>query len=101
MDISFLLLIFFQVEGIQDPLLHGHLHQLRQRFLIVLNLDVVAVPEGFQGVDHIGLVVQQNNLTVFYEKDIDDTLNEHLFSLGQIRIQAFRINAQHKGLLSV
>lgn len=67
MDISFLL-IFFQVEGIQDPLLHGHLHQLRQRFLIVLNLDVVAVPESFQGVDHIGLVIQQNNLTVFYEK---------------------------------
>lgn len=100
MDISFLL-IFFQVEGIQDPLLHRHLHQLRQRFLIVLNLDVVAVPESFHGVDHIGLVIQQNNLTVFYEKDVDNTLNEHLFSLGQVRIQAFCINAQHKGLLSV
>ena len=100
MDISFLL-IFFQVEGIQDPLLHRHLHQLRQRFLIVLNLDIVAVPESFQGVDHIGLVVQQNNLTVFYEKDVDNTLNEHLLSLGQVRIQAFRINAQHKGLLSI
>ena len=59
------------------------------------------ITESFQGVDHIGLVIQQNNLTVFYEKDVDNTLNEHLFSLGQVRIQAFCINAQHKGLLSV
>lgn len=95
------LLVFFQIEGIQDPLLHGQLHQLRQCFLIVLDLDAVAVPEGLQGIDHIGLVVQQDDLSVFYKEDIDDTLNENLFPFRKVLIQALRINAQHEGLLSV
>ena len=93
------LLVFFQIEGIQDPLLHGQLHQLRQCLLIVLDLDAVAVPEGLQGIDHIGLVVQQDDLSVFYKEDIDDTLNENLFPFRKVLIQALRINAQHEGLL--
>ena len=62
------LLVFFQIEGIQDPLFHGQLHQLRQCLLIVLDLDAVAVPEGLQGIDHIGLVVQGGEAVV---KQID------------------------------
>ena len=34
-------------------------------------------------------------------KDVDNTLNEHLFLPRAGPIQAFCINAQHKGLLSV
>ena len=68
------LLVFFQIEGIQDPLFHGQLHQLRQCLLIVLDLDAVAVPEGLQGIDHIGLVVQQDDLSVFYKEDIENLI---------------------------
>ena len=53
-------------------------------FRVVVELYLVSLYQFFRGLYGIGLVVGNYDFALLLEKDVDDSLNQHLFAVGKL-----------------